>query len=53
MFRRTMLVGLAAAGLVTGAPAKDATFGYQLIYRPWALPITQPTFEKEMGYDIR
>ena len=57
MIRRTMLVGAAAvallASLAAGAQAKEATVGYQLIYSPWALPITQHTFEKETGYAIR
>lgn len=57
MIRRTALASAVAAGLaaVLAAPAaaQEATIGYQLIYSPWALPITEETFEKETGYDIR
>jgi taurine transport system substrate-binding protein len=56
MIRRMLLTGVAAAALLAqlaDAAAQEVTVGYQLIYSPWALPISEKTFEKETGYDIR
>jgi taurine transport system substrate-binding protein len=33
--------------------AQEVTVGYQLINSPWAVPITDGTFEKATGYPIR
>ncbi|MDX6750284.1 taurine ABC transporter substrate-binding protein [Geminicoccaceae bacterium 1502E] len=50
---RLALAGLLVAGATAGAAAKEVTVAYQLIYSPWAMPITNGTFEKETGYEIR
>ncbi len=44
---------VALFGVAGGAVAKEVTIGYQLIYSPWAVPITQGRFEKETGYSIK
>ncbi len=53
VFRTLLAGGLALLGAATAAPAKEVTIGYQLIYSPWGVPITQGRFEKETGYSIK
>ncbi|BCX17417.1 MAG: taurine ABC transporter substrate-binding protein [Geminicoccaceae bacterium] len=47
------LLGVLALWGAGSAAAKEVTIGYQLIYSPWGVPITQGRFEKETGYSIK